>query len=110
VADIVALLWFFASGIVLVATGIQAARLFYRFKREYPEIAEREIPYAFEGIRHPEQFLFFYRRRGTEVFRTNPRLLRMKSWLTILLTLSAIVPFGGFVVVIIVVRFLARPG
>jgi hypothetical protein len=44
------------------------------------------------------------------VLPNDPRLLRMKSRLTILLTLSAIVPFGGFVVVIIVVRFLARSG
>jgi hypothetical protein len=109
-AGALALTWFFASGIVLVATGIQGARLFYRFKREYPEIAETEIPYAFEGIGHPEQFLFFYRRRGAEVLRDNPRLLRMKSWLTILLVLSAIVPFGGFVIVVIVVRSLAQAG
>jgi hypothetical protein len=109
-AFVVGLTWFVASGLVLVATGVQAQRLLSKFKQVYPELAEREIPYALEGIRHPEQFLFFYRRRGTEVLRNDPRLLRMKSWLTVLLTLSAIVPFGGFVIVVIVVRYLARPG
>jgi hypothetical protein len=106
----VGLTWFVVSGFVFVATGVQARRLLAKFKQVYPELAEREIPYAFEGIGHPEQFLFFYRKRGAEMLRNDPRLLRMKSWLTVLLALSAIVPLGGFIVVAIVVRSLARSG
>lgn len=107
---VIGLTWFVVSGLVFVATGVQAQRLLAKFKQEYPELAEKEIPYAFEGIGHPEQFLFFYRKRGVEMLRNDPRLLSMKNWLTVLLTLSAIVPLGGFVVVVIVVRFLARSG
>ena len=44
---------------VWFACFIQSHRLFYKFRAKYPEIAQREIPRAFETCEHPEKLLFF---------------------------------------------------
>ena len=49
---------------VWIACFIQSHRLFYKFRAKYPDIAQREIPHAFETRENPEKLLYFLRRKS----------------------------------------------
>jgi hypothetical protein len=64
---------------LIVTTVIQNNRLFRRFRERYPQVAEREIPYAFDNFRHPEKAIYFFRKRAVETLRADPDLWRERQ-------------------------------
>ncbi len=59
---------------LIIATSVQGGRLLRLFSQRYPQVAQKEIPYAFDNWRHPEKALFWFRRRAIEVLRNDPEL------------------------------------
>jgi hypothetical protein len=99
-----ALGWFAISGSVLWAMAFVSQRLLLQFKRKYPDVAEREIPHVFEGLRHSEQFLYFYRQRAAEVLKNDIILLGLRRQLFVLTWLALVVPILSLVVLAMIVR------
>jgi hypothetical protein len=87
-------------GVVLAvwfACFIQSHRLFYKFRAKYPEIAQREIPRAFETYEHPEKLLYFLRHKSREVLRNDPELWGLRQQVKFLTILSVLIPPAGIV-------------
>jgi hypothetical protein len=82
---------------VWFACFIQSHRLFYKFRAKYPDIAQREIPRAFETYEHPEKLIYFLRRRSQDVLRDDPELWGLMLQVRILAILSVLVPPAGLV-------------
>jgi 4-amino-4-deoxy-L-arabinose transferase-like glycosyltransferase len=92
----ISLVLFLLVCMVWLATICQGHRLFYQFRTKYPEVASKEIPYAFSHFAHPEKALYFFRRKAREFLRNDSELLRQRQlffWLTLF---SLITPFVGF--------------
>jgi hypothetical protein len=81
--------------VVWFACFIQSHRLFYKFRAKYPEIAQREIPRAFETCEHPEKLLYFLRRKSREVLRNDPELWGLRQQVKFLTILSVLIPPAG---------------
>jgi hypothetical protein len=60
----------------VIGTVMQSGRLLRRFRERYPQLAEREIPYSFDNLRHPEKTIYFFRKRAVETLRADPDLWR----------------------------------
>ena len=78
-------------------TALYGSRVFRAFRRRYPEIAAREIPFAFDRFRHPEKALFFFRQRAVELLRGDSVLWPMRQRFVLLSVLSVCLPPLGFV-------------
>lgn len=64
---------------LILATNIQGSRLLRMFRERYPQIAQREIPYAFDSWRHPEKAIFFFRRRAKDILQGDATLWRERQ-------------------------------
>jgi hypothetical protein len=98
---------FVLMGVTWLATAVTGHRLFYAFRREYPQVAAERIPYAFESTRFPTTATFFYSSEARELLRTNRRLARLRVQFVVLSLLSLIVPalaFGALFVMTLVLR------
>ena len=82
--------------VVWLACFIQSHRLFYKFRAKYPDIAQRDIPHAFETRENPEKLFYFFRRKSVEVLRGDPELWGLRQQVKFLTILSIIVPPVGF--------------
>ena len=71
---------------------IQSHRMFYTFKRKYPEIAKRKIPNAFTRYADPEKILFFFKRENLSLLQNDKEIWRLRQQTKILFTLSIGVP------------------
>lgn len=71
-------------------------RIFRAFRKKYPDVAAREIPFAFDNSGHPEKAWFFFRRKAVEVLRGDPVLWPMRQRFLRLTLLSLILPLLGF--------------
>lgn len=74
-----------------MALWIQSHRLFWKFRDQYPDVARREIPNAFERSRNPEKFFYFFRAKSAPLLRGNRRLWRLRQQVKALTLLSFIV-------------------
>ncbi|HRT59161.1 MAG TPA: hypothetical protein P5038_21240 [Candidatus Paceibacterota bacterium] len=90
--------------LVWLATIYQGHRLFYLFRTKYPQIASKEIPYAFSHFAHPEKALYFFRRKARGVLRKDSELWRQRQWFVWLTLGSLIAPFVVFVAPILYAR------
>lgn len=99
-----ALGWLAINGSLLLALAFVAQRLLHRFKMKYPDVATKEIPYVFEGIRHPEQFLYFYRQRAAEVLKDDDVLLNLRRQLFVLTWLAVAVPVLSLILLATIIR------
>ncbi len=106
VSPLVGVLLFLGNGILFLAMGIVGARLQLQFMRRYPNVAEKVMPEAFWGIRHPEQLFFFYRQRSAEILRGDTALLRLRRQLHVLTWLVLTVPISSLLVVALMIRML----
>jgi hypothetical protein len=88
---------FCATGALWFVTWLYAHRLLHRFCARFPEVAQREIPYAFDrSCAHPEKAIFFFRRRAAEVIRADPALWRERRRFIALSLLSVVFPLLWF--------------
>ena len=78
-----------------VAWVVEAHRLFYRFRALHPEVARREIPYAFQAAQHPEKFFYFFRKSSQQLLRADPTLSTLLTRVRVLSVLAVTVPVVG---------------
>jgi hypothetical protein len=87
---------FIVTAAIFLALWIDAHLLLHRFVARFPDIADREIPYASDrGIAHPEKALFFYRKKAAQILSAEPALARQRRRLIILTILAILVPALG---------------
>jgi hypothetical protein len=98
--------WFALNVSLLWAMAFVSQRLLHQFKQKYPDVAEKEIPNIFEGIRHPEQFLYFYRQRAAEVLKDDEMLLKLRRQLFVLTWLALAVPIPSMIALATIIRIL----
>jgi hypothetical protein len=87
---------FCTTGAVYLLTWVYAHRLLHRFCARFPDVAQQEIPYAFERWAHPEKAMFFFRRRAAEVVAQDPSIRRLRQRFIFLSILSLFITVGGF--------------
>jgi len=88
---------FCTTGALWLLTWLYAHRLLHRFCARFPDIAQQEIPYAFDRwFAHPEKAIFFFRHRAAEVVRDDPSLSRERGRFMLLAVLSVLIPVLGF--------------
>ena len=93
---------------VWLALFIQSHRLFYSFRAKYPEIAKRDIPYAFEFSPTPEKFVYFFRHKSLDILQNDTELWSLRRQVKILTFLSIVVPPLGFGILVAVAVFISR--
>lgn len=93
VSAICPLTLFIATGAIWALTAWQNSHLVRLFWQTFPHLAQRELP----GFgRHPENTIFFFRRRTVELLRGDAALWRQRQRLLLLFALSVLVPLLGF--------------
>jgi len=90
------LAWFVSVGLLWAVTIYYGHRLRQNFVAKYPEVASKEIPYAFSHFAHPEKAIYFFRRKARDVLRNDGQLLKQRQRFVYLTLLSLIAPFVGF--------------
>lgn len=93
---IIPLLWFACTGFLWAVTIYYSHRLGRNFIKKYPDVASREIPYAFQHIAHPEKAFYFLRRKARDFLRNDRELFKQRQRFVWLSVLSVIAPFAGF--------------
>lgn len=58
---------------------VQARRMFHLFRKRYPDVARKEIRFAFEPLAHPDKILFFFRRENQDLTGKDKRILALKK-------------------------------
>jgi hypothetical protein len=96
--------WFVLTASLFMGVAFLSHRLLYLFKNKYPDVVRKEIPLAFEGVRHPEQVFYFYRRRAAEVLKSDDRLLRLRRRLIVVTWLALAIPLPSLIVVAMIIR------
>jgi len=71
---------------------IQSHRMFYTFKKKYPEIAKRKIPNAFTRYADPGKILFFFKKENLSLLQNDKKIWRLRQQTKILFFLSIGVP------------------
>jgi hypothetical protein len=92
--------YFLLVGAVWSVLVVESHRLFYQFRARFPEVARREISYAFEFQAHPEKALYFFRRKSLDLLQGEPGLWKLRQRVKLLLVLAGVVPVLGFFVLI----------
>jgi len=87
---------FIGTCLLWAFTAFYNGRIFQAFRKKYPDVAAREIPFAFDTSAHPEKALFFFRRKAVELLRGDPVLWPMRQRFLRLIMLSLILPPLGF--------------
>lgn len=93
--------WFIMVALLWATTIFRAHKLLSDFLAEYPEVASREIPYAFSHFAHPGKAAFFWRKSTVELLRNNSELWRRRQHLIYFSIASLVLPFAGFVAILI---------
>ena len=85
-------------GAVWLTMTIQCERLRAVFLKKYPKEAIRDIPYAFSRMKHPEKFLYFFRKKSYALLKADTELWKLRQRLVLLVWLSILVPVSFFVI------------
>jgi hypothetical protein len=94
--EIYPLMLFVVTSLLWASTVFYSSRIFRTFRKQYPDVAAREIPFAFDTSAHPEKALFFFRRKAVEWLRRDPVLWPMRQRFVALTVLSLLIPPLGF--------------
>ena len=98
--DILILIIFLLISTIWFSTAFQSWRLFERFCSKYPDDAAK---YLYQGIRHPENALFFLRPSRAHLLRRDPELCRMRKRYIRLLILSVVAPPILFILLLLTI-------
>ena len=74
----------------------QSHRLYRMFIVKYPEVASREIPYAFSHLAHPGKVIYFWRRKARDLLNGDKELWKERQRFVYLSVASVLVPPIGF--------------
>jgi len=100
-SGILPLIWVLLVGAVWGITVLQNQRLLRLFVARHPEIASKEIPFAFSHARHPEKALFFLRSRFRDILRMDPDVWRQRQHFLWLCVASLALPPVGFIIMLV---------
>lgn len=75
-----------------VLTFIQSTRMFYIFRKKYPEIAKNKISNAFEPYADPDKLFFFFKKENLHLLKKDKQIWRLRQQTKILFALSIGVP------------------
>jgi hypothetical protein len=89
----------FVIMLVWLFTARQNGKLVKAFWDRLPKVAAQELPGTFD--RHPEKFIFFFRRRAAEVLRGDEVLWKMRQRLVLWVALSILTPILGMLPLLI---------
>ena len=89
----------FVIMLVWVFTARQNGKLVKAFWDRLPKVAAEELPGTLD--RHPEEFIFFFRRRAAEVLRGDEVLWKMRQRLVLWVVLSILTPILGMLPLLI---------
>ena len=94
VMGLVSLIW--------VVSFVKGHKLFYRFRAKYPDLARKNIPYAFDSYAHPEKFFYFFRKRAMDVLKSDKELWDLRQKVKVLTILSFVVPLTVFLFLVLI--------
>ena len=93
ISGVIMLSIFVLTGVLWLIVAIQGHRLFFIFRKKYPEVARREIPSAFEVYgRDPERFLYFFRKKSSALIQQDETLWKLKRQIIVLGITSLALP------------------
>jgi len=87
------------TGLVWASAAIINARLIALFRRTFPAEAVRDLPAP--GMRDPILLTYFLRSSSKNLLRRDRNIWKQRQVLVVLLALSAVVPFVGFLVIVV---------
>ena len=67
---------------------IQSHRMFYIFRKKYPQIAKEEISNAFRPYADPEKILFFFKAKNIPLLKNDKKIWRLRRQTKVLFYLS----------------------
>lgn len=109
--EIIPIALFSLTGIIWLLLWIQSHRLLFKFRKKFPDIAERDIPYAFnDAIRHPEKFFYFIKKGNIEKLSKDIEIAKLRRQVVILFRMSYLVPLLGSLLLLIFVLILINFG
>lgn len=89
-------------GVTAITVVIQLHRILFKFRKKYPEIASREIPYVFDDLhRHTEKGLYFYREKAIPVLKQDNELWEMRQRIILLTKVAFALPIGFILISLI---------
>ena len=91
----------FVVMVVWVLTARQNGKLVKAFWDRLPKVAARELPGTLDL--HPENFIFFFRRRAAEALRGDEVLWSMRRRLFLWVGLSLLVPVLGMLPLLVLI-------
>jgi|ERR1035437_1137884 hypothetical protein len=97
--DFYPIILMFVIMLVWVFTATQNGKLVQAFWERLPKVAAQELPGMLD--RHPEKFIFFFRRRAAEVLRGDEVLWKMRQRLLLWVVLSLLTPVLGMLSLLI---------
>jgi len=71
---------------------IQSHRMFYTFRKKYPEIVKKNISNAFSPYVDPEKILFFFKRKNISLLQNDKEIWRLRQQTKLLFFLSIGIP------------------
>jgi hypothetical protein len=96
-SGILPLVFFVGTGLLWTTLVYQSTRVFHRFRAKYPEVAAKEIPYAFSWASHPEKAFYFFRKKARELLKQDPDLWRERQIFVFLTIASIVIPIAAFI-------------
>jgi len=100
-SGIIPVTWFLLVTCLWGLTIYQSHRLGRKFRAKYPEVAAREIPWAFSHLAHPEKGNFFLRRRAAVLLADDKELWRERRRFIWLCCVSVGFPLFGFLAILL---------
>ncbi len=92
-----------------IATFVVSHRLFYQFRKKYPDIAKEKIPHAFTSYATPEKILFFFKKENTFLLRKDAYIWRLRQQAKILSLFSICLPFALAIILLLIFFLLKFP-
>jgi len=81
---------------------VQSHRMFYLFKKKYPEVVKRKIPNAFDSYADPEKILFFFRKENLSLLKNDKEIWHLRRQTKVLFLLSIGAPVLIFLLLILI--------
>ena len=105
-AGIIMLSVFILTGLLWFIVFIQGSRLFFTFRKKYPEVAKKEIPYAFELYRRdPERVFYFFRKKSSALIQQDETLRKLKRQIIVFGIASLALPVSFILLAIVWIIF-----
>ncbi len=97
-----------AIGFVMIAIWfllfIQSHRMFYLFRKKYPQIAKKRISNAFKPYLDPAKIIFFFKKESIPLLKDDKEIWNLRRQTKILFFLSLGIPLAMVLVIILFIK------